>query len=220
MTSEKNYKSTYPYDVFDEEIVDIEWINKTFSTFEKSQLQKRLFSQDKKSLLRPTLIFIFVLSLIFLSLHVLITKELTTFAFYPIHLFIASVYGLIILLFIKGYNGIQLRISKRKSNKDRLKTNQELAIENNRNIESIEEKHVTKSISIAEKSKEHYIDQTSPKINLAPNTNIPFHYKRKEVLEILLQYIKDGRAFSEDEAVKLFEQEHPNFLAENKQIIL
>ena len=93
-------------------------------------------------------------------------------------------------------------------------------IQNNRNIESIKEERVTKSISIAEKSKEHLINQTSSKINVAPNTNIPLHYKRKDVLEILLQYIKDGRAFSEDEAMELFEQEHPNFLKENKQTIL
>ena len=151
-----------------------------------------------------------------MSLHLLITKEFTTFIFYPIHFFIASVYGCIIVLFIKGYK----IINQRKSNADRLEATKELAIQNNRNIENIGEENVTTLISFAEKTKEHPIHQTSSNINLAPNTNIPLHYKRKDVLDILLQYIKDGRAFSEDEAVKLFEQEHPNFLKENKRTIL
>ncbi|PID03795.1 hypothetical protein CSV67_03915 [Sporosarcina sp. P2] len=140
-----------------------------------------------KATIRKTVKHLFIWVPIFMVLVNYIRNgvDLFIFIYTPVFLFYTAVYTAIIVLFIYAYNFIV-----RKYNKSRAGVNEaSLFFEQNKaalqkNIKTVEDALMTKS------------------------TLIPL-YHSKEKLGKMIEYMKKGRARTDEDAIYLFEKEHP-----------
>ena len=150
----------------------------------KNRIEEKTVSKET---IRKTIKRLFIWVPIFMVLVNYIRNgvDLFIFIYTPVFLFYTAIYTAIIVLFIYAYNFIV-----RKYNKSRVGVNgASLFFEQNKealqkNIKTVEDALMTKS------------------------TLIPL-YHSKEKLVKMFEYMKKGRARTEEDAIYLFEKEHP-----------
>lgn len=152
----------------------------------KSPMEEKTVS---KATIRKTVKRLFIWVPIFMVLVNYIRNgvDLFIFIYTPVFLFYTAIYTAIIVLFIYAYNFLL-----RKYNKSRKGVNEaSLFFEQNKaalqnNIKTVEDALMTKSTLIS-------------------------LYHSKEKLEKMIEYMKKGRARTDEDAIRLFEKEHSRY---------
>lgn len=120
-----------------------------------------------------------LLTFLFLGLNFFLHgRKLITFLFFPIHVFEALKFMLILYLLLLFYNFCRVRINK-SILKRQLIVSDDLAA-NKTNLKTVK--------------------------NMLHHSSIPLKYQNKEALETMLQFIREGKAKSEQEALSLYKQ--------------